>query len=161
LGITPNRGDCLSFIGVARELAAKLATQLVLPEFKPRQLSSFSSNDRIAIVNEVPDECGRFTALAIDQVAAATSPLWLRQRLLRSGMRPLNLIVDVANYVMLETGQPIHTYDARELADKKIGVRRGVANEPLTTLDGQQRQLTADDLVIFDGNGPVGLAGVM
>src|SRR5439155_1391689 len=110
---------------------------------------------------EAADLCPRYCARVVRGVAIVPSPLWVRLRLRRAGMRALNAVVDATNYVMLERGQPLHAFDLERLAERRIVVRRGASGERLTTLDGVERALEPDDLVIADGRGPVALAGVM
>ncbi len=165
ISLTPNRADCLGYIGIARDLAAKLGRALREPTVASladlTTQADYKTEDRVSIGVENPDDCARFTALAMRQVSAIDSPVWLRKRLENSGMRPINLIVDVTNYVMLEYAQPIHAYDHRDLKQQHIQVRRARAQEQLTTLDEVERTLSSDDLVIADGSSSIGLAGVM
>ena len=162
VGLTPNRADCLGYIGLARDLAAKL--DLELKPLSPKTdhlVTSLDSNDHVTIDVQATSDCGRFDGLYIRNAPVVPSPLWMRKRLENSGMRPINLVVDVTNYVMLEWSAPIHAYDERFVADRKIIVRRGKDGEKLKTLDGNEHELHATDLIIADGNGPIGLAGVM
>ncbi|SDJ91157.1 phenylalanine--tRNA ligase subunit beta [Streptomyces indicus] len=158
IAVTPDRGYCLSMRGVAREAA----TAYGLPLRDPALLdvpapNSFGHPVQIAD----PIGCDRFTARTVVGLSPeARSPIWLQRRLQKAGMRPISLAVDVANYVMLELGQPLHTYD-RNLIEGPIGVRRAEAGEKFTTLDGVERVLDAEDLLITDSRGPIGLAGVM
>ncbi|WP_415948707.1 phenylalanine--tRNA ligase subunit beta [Streptomyces sp. KLOTTS4A1] len=158
IAVTPDRGYCLSMRGVAREAA----TAYGLPLRDPALLDvpgPNSSGHPVQIAD--PRGCDRFTARTVVGLQPeARSPIWLQRRLQKAGMRPVSLAVDVANYVMLELGQPLHTYD-RSLIEGPIGVRRAEAGEKLTTLDGVERVLDAEDLVITDNRGPIGLAGVM
>lgn len=173
--LTPNRSDCLGMIGIARDLAAKLerpwtqraealldrdgfATRM---QIKGMLDGTLKTEDHFKIHLESPDDCPRFTGLFIKGVKAVPSPMWMRRRLQAVGMRPINLIVDVTNYAMLEAGHPIHAYDERDVREHEIRVRRAKAGEELKTLDGVSRKLLDTDLVIADGKGPVGLAGVM
>ncbi|WP_461028722.1 phenylalanine--tRNA ligase subunit beta, partial [Streptomyces sparsus] len=158
IAVTPDRGYCLSMRGIAREAA----TAYGVPLRDPALLDVPAPNDygpRVEVTD--PAGCDRFTARAVTGVRPETrSPLWLQRRLQKAGMRPISLAVDVTNYVMLELGQPLHAYD-RNRVDGPIGVRRAEAGEKITTLDGVQRTLHAEDLVITDDSGPIGLAGVM
>ncbi|MEU7181575.1 MULTISPECIES: phenylalanine--tRNA ligase subunit beta [Streptomyces] len=158
IAVTPDRGYCLSMRGVARETA----TAYGLPLRDPALLDVPPPNAYGYPVQVAdPIGCTRFTARTVTGLDPETrSPLWLRRRLQKAGMRPISLAVDVTNYVMLELGQPLHAYD-RTSVDGPIGVRRALAGEKLTTLDGTQRVLDAADLVITDNRGPIGLAGVM
>lgn len=162
LGITPNRGDCLGYLGVARDLSAKLGLPLKYPDHRKVKLDpDLKTSAKVTVRVEDADDCPRFTAVAVRGVKPCASPAWMQRRLEAAGMRPINSIVDVTNYVMLEYGQPIHAYDERGLAKKQINVRRAKEGESLRTLDGNERTLVASDLLICDGDGPVGLAGVM
>ncbi|MGW2562189.1 phenylalanine--tRNA ligase subunit beta [Streptomyces sp. NPDC001514] len=158
IAVTPDRGYCLSMRGVARETAIAYG----LPLRDPALLdvpgpNSFGHPVKIAD----PIGCDRFVARTVVGLdPEAHSPIWLRRRLQKAGMRPVSLAVDVTNYVMLELGQPLHAYD-RSLVDGPIGVRRAEPGEKFTTLDGAKRVLDAEDLVITDNRGPIGLAGVM
>ncbi|MET8112444.1 phenylalanine--tRNA ligase subunit beta [Streptomyces prasinus] len=158
IAVTPDRGYCLSMRGVARETA----TAYGLPLRDPALLDVPGPN-AYGYPVEVSDPvgCDRFTARTVTGLSPeARSPIWLTRRLQKAGMRPVSLAVDVTNYVMLELGQPLHAYD-RSLVRGTIGVRRAEQGEKLTTLDGVRRTLDAEDLVITDERGPIGLAGVM
>ena len=160
LDLTPNRGDCLSMIGVAREVAALLGRPLRIPQPSFKELpESIEGQARVDI--EDPDLCRRFCARLIKNVKVGPSPLWMQQRLRNAGIRPISNIVDVTNYVMLELGQPMHAFDYSLLKDGHIIVRRGRAGEKMLSLDGNERVLTPDMLAITDPSGPVGIAGVM
>ncbi|MFE9397744.1 phenylalanine--tRNA ligase subunit beta [Streptomyces flavidovirens] len=158
IAVTPDRGYCLSMRGVAREVAIAYG----LPLRDPALLDVPAPNSYGYLVKIAdPQGCDRFTARTVVGLEPeARSPIWLRRRLQKAGMRPVSLAVDVANYVMLELGQPLHTYD-RSRIDGPIGVRRAEPGEKFTTLDGTQRVLDAEDLLITDNRGPIGLAGVM
>ncbi|MFD0224614.1 phenylalanine--tRNA ligase subunit beta [Streptomyces hirsutus] len=158
IAVTPDRGYCLSMRGVARETA----TAYGLPLRDPALLDVPGPN-AYGYPVEVSDPvgCDRFTARTVTGLSPdARSPIWLTRRLQKAGMRPVSLAVDITNYVMLELGQPLHAYD-RSMVRGAIGVRRAEQGEKLTTLDGVQRTLDAEDLVITDERGPIGLAGVM
>ncbi|MFC8197107.1 phenylalanine--tRNA ligase subunit beta [Streptomyces sp. NPDC057298] len=158
IAVTPDRGYALSMRGVAREAA----TAYGLPLRDPALLDVPGPN-AFGHPVEVSDRqgCDRFTARTVTGLAPETgSPIWLQRRLQKAGMRPISLAVDITNYVMLELGQPLHAYD-RSRIQGAIGVRRAEAGEKLTTLDGTKRTLDAEDLVITDDRGPIGLAGVM
>ncbi len=159
--ITNNRPDCYSIIGLAREAAA--AFNLPMKHHEPDVKGGAEGNLLDLIDVEVPadDLCRRYTARMVRNVKIAPSPKWLRQRLRANGVRPINNIVDITNYVMLEYGQPMHAFDYRYIGSKKIVVRRSEKGETLTTLDGAVRALTPGMLVIADGEKPIGLAGVM
>lgn len=158
IAVTPDRGYCLSMRGVARETAIAYG----LPLRDPALLDVPAPNAfGYPVKVSDPMGCDRFTARTVVGLdPEARSPIWLRRRLQKGGMRPISLAVDVSNYVMLELGQPLHAYDRSRL-DGPIGVRRAEPGEKLTTLDGVKRVLDAEDLVITDNRGPIGLAGVM
>lgn len=160
LDITPNRPDCLCLIGIAREIAAPTNEVLHLPEVHYKELEepidSFISVDIVE-----PNLCPRYCASLITGVKQGPSPDWLQQRLRSYGMRPISNIVDVTNYVMLEYGQPLHGFDYHKLKGKRIIVRLAKDGEPITTLDGAERILTQDTLVIADEEKPVAIAGIM
>ncbi|MFD5741485.1 phenylalanine--tRNA ligase subunit beta [Streptomyces massasporeus] len=158
IAVTPDRGYCLSLRGVARETA----TAYGLPLRDPALIDVPGPNAYgYPVQISDPTGCDRFTARTVTGLSAeARSPIWLQRRLQKVGMRPISLAVDVTNYVMMELGQPLHAYD-RGLVQGTIGVRRAEAGEKLTTLDGTERTLDAEDLVITDDRGPIGLAGVM
>ncbi|MBU7599904.1 phenylalanine--tRNA ligase subunit beta [Streptomyces sp. P38-E01] len=158
IAVTPDRSYCLSMRGLAREAA----TAYGVPLRDPALIDTPAANEHGPAV-EVADPvgCDRFTARAVHGVRPeARSPIWLRRRLEKAGMRPISLAVDITNYVMLELGQPLHAYDRSRLRGT-IGVRRAEAGEKITTLDGAVRELDPEDLVITDERGPIGLAGVM
>ncbi len=158
--ITSNRGDCLGYIGIARELAAATGKKLKISDIELDELDKdvmeFTSVEIIE-----PDLCGRYTARIIDGVKVAQSPQWLKKRLEAIGMRSVNNVVDATNYAMMETGQPPHAFDFAKISDGKIIVRKANAGERLTSIDGSQCDLNTDMLVIADSQVPVGVAGVM
>ncbi|MGW2702070.1 phenylalanine--tRNA ligase subunit beta [Streptomyces sp. NPDC001340] len=158
IAVTANRGDCLSIRGVAREAAIAYG----LPLRDPALLDVPGPNAfGYPVQVSDPAGCDRFTARTVTGLSPeARSPIWLQRRLQKVGMRPISLAVDVTNYVMMELGQPLHAYD-RRLVQGTIGVRRAEEGEKLVTLDGVERRLHAEDLVITDERGPIGLAGVM
>ncbi|WP_328441496.1 phenylalanine--tRNA ligase subunit beta [Streptomyces sp. NBC_00444] len=158
IAVTANRGDCLSIRGVARETAIAYG----LPLRDPALLDVPGPNAfGYPVKVSDPLGCDRFTARTVTGLSSeARSPIWLRRRLQKVGMRPISLAVDVTNYVMMELGQPLHAYD-RSLVQGTIGVRRAAEGEKIVTLDGVERKLHAEDLVITDDRGPIGLAGVM
>ena len=159
--ITPNRPDCLSVIGLAREAAATFDKPLTL--HVPVVKGGAEGNLEELLKVEVPAEdlCPRYTARMVRNVKIAPSPKWMRERLRAMGVRPINNIVDITNYVMMEYGQPMHAFDYRYVKGGKIIVRRAEAGEELTTLDGNVRKLTENHLVIADDTRAVGLAGIM
>ncbi len=159
--ITPNRPDCLSVIGLAREVAATYDAPLTLHEPQVKGGAQGKLENLLQVSTPASDLCPRYTARMVRNVKIAPSPKWMRERLRSMGVRPINNIVDITNYVMLEYGQPMHAFDYRYVKGGKIIVRRAEAGEELTTLDGQVRKLTADHLVIADETRAVGLAGIM
>jgi phenylalanyl-tRNA synthetase beta subunit (EC 6.1.1.20) len=158
--ITSNRPDCLSIVGMARETAATLKTNYTLPETKV----SFASGRRIEdIVNvEVRDVlCRRYMARAVVDVKIEPSPQWMQERLMDAGIRPINNIVDITNFVMIELGQPMHAFDRREITSNRIVVERATVGEKFTTLDEVERTLNSSVLCIKDDKSTIGLAGIM
>ncbi|MCI6054275.1 phenylalanine--tRNA ligase subunit beta [Dysosmobacter sp.] len=159
--ITPNRPDCLSVIGLAREAAATFDKPLRLHEPVVKGGAEGVLTDLLDVETPDADLCPRYTARMVRNVKIAPSPKWMRERLRSMGVRPINNIVDITNYVMLEYGQPMHAFDYRYVKGGKIIVRRAADGEELTTLDGNVRKLTGNMLVIADETRAVGLAGVM
>ena len=159
--ITPNRPDCLSVIGLAREAAATFGQPLRLHEPEVKGGAEGSLVELLDVETPAADLCHRYTARMVRNVRIAPSPKWMRERLRAMGVRPINNIVDITNYVMLEYGQPMHAFDYRYVKGGKIVVRRAEEGEELTTLDGQVRKLNASHLVIADDTRAVGLAGIM
>jgi phenylalanyl-tRNA synthetase beta chain len=160
LNVTPNRGDALSMLGVARELSALFGT----PLRKPKTLASEPADAAkrgFDVRVEDSKKCFRYSARIVDNVTVAASPDWLVRRLASAGVRSINVVVDVTNYVMLECGQPLHAFDLSRLAGGNIVVRSAKAQERLVTLDEKERVLDVDDLLITDGVKPLVLAGVM
>ncbi len=159
--ITPNRPDCLSVIGLAREASATFHTPLRLHEPVVKGGAEGVLPELLDVETPDPELCPRYTARMVRNVKIAPSPKWMRERLRSMGVRPINNIVDITNYVMLEYGQPMHAFDYRYVQGGKIVVRRAKEGEELTTLDGNVRRLTANMLVIADDTRAVGLAGIM
>ena len=159
--ITNNRPDCYSLIGLARETAAAFNVPLKLHEPVVKGGGPGELMELLDVETPDPDLCLRYTARMVRNVKIGPSPKWMRQRLRAAGIRPINNIVDITNYVMVEYGQPMHAFDYRYVGGGKIIVRRAGADKTLTTLDGNVRNLTPDMLVIADETRPVGLAGVM
>ncbi|CAN5465751.1 phenylalanine--tRNA ligase subunit beta [soil metagenome] len=160
LEITPNRPDCLAVYGVAREVHAVTGAPLAPPPWRedpgtPGEVSG------VEVVVEAPDLCPRFTARVFEDVTIGPSPEWLKARLSASGQRPISNVVDITNYVMLLTGQPLHAFDLDRVAGGRLVVRRAHEGEELETLDGDRRRLRCDMVVILDGDGPTSLAGIM
>jgi phenylalanyl-tRNA synthetase beta chain len=160
LEITPNRPDCLSVIGIGREVAALTGQKVHLPEVG-YETAPLAIDRQISVDIVDPDLCPRYCASLITGVRVAASPRWMQQRLLACGMRPINNIVDITNYVMLEYGQPLHAFDYHQIRGKKIIVRRADDGEIIVTLDGVKRVLSRDTLVIADREQAVAIAGVM
>ncbi len=158
--VTPNRADCLSMIGIAREIAALLGKPLRLPEVRLDE-TAYPIEDAASVRIEDAEACPRYTARLVSGIKLAASPPWMRRRLFECGIRPINNAVDITNYVMLECGQPLHAFDMACLKDGGIVVRRAKEGEMITTLDGAARSLTPAMLVIADARTPVALAGVM
>ena len=157
--ITPNRPDCLSMLGMAREAAATFDTKLHYPELECEKTDE-NASDYISV--EVKSElCKRYTARVIKDVKIEQSPWWLQKRLMAAGMRPINNMVDITNFVMLEYGQPLHAFDIRSIAGNKIIVDTAKAGEKFTTLDGVERELFEDTLMINDAEKPIAVAGIM
>ena len=159
--ITPNRPDCLSVIGLAREVSATFDTPLTLHEPVVKGGGAGNLAELLDVETPDPDLCPRYTARMVRGVKIGPSPKWMRERLRSMGVRPINNIVDITNYVMLEYGQPMHAFDYRYVKGGKIIVRRAREGEELTTLDGNVRKLTPNLLVIADETRAVGLAGIM
>ncbi|MDY6912627.1 MAG: phenylalanine--tRNA ligase subunit beta, partial [Chloroflexota bacterium] len=160
ISVTPNRPDCLNMIGIAREIAAFTGAEVRLPEVHYDELE-LPASAMIAIDILDPDLCPRYCGGIIRDVKIGDSPQWMQERLIAAGMRPINNIVDITNFVMLEYGQPLHAFDYYGIGGQKIIVRRAAANEEMVTLDGESRKLTPDMLTIADVAHPVALAGVM
>ncbi len=159
--ITPNRPDCLSVIGLAREAAATFQQPLRLHTPEVKGGADGDLPELLDVETPAADLCPRYTARMVRNVKIAPSPKWMRERLRSMGVRPINNIVDITNYVMLEYGQPMHAFDYRYVKGGKIVVRRAQEGEKLTTLDGKEHTLTASHLVIADDTRAVGLAGIM
>lgn len=161
--ITSNRGDCLSHFGAAREVAAcpTGAYSLVSPVFDPAPRTGERVESVLGLENHVPQQCPLFLARIVRGVRVQQSPAWLRARLEGAGQRPINNIVDITNFIALELGNPCHVFDLKKLAGPRIVVRFARDGEKLTTLDGKQRVLRSDELVVADADRAQGLAGVM
>ncbi|MFM8944367.1 MAG: phenylalanine--tRNA ligase subunit beta, partial [Actinomycetota bacterium] len=158
--VTPNRPDFLSVVGVAREVAAATGVPFTPPPTAVREAKDAASAAARVTVDD-PDRCPRYLARILEARGDAASPLVVQARLTAAGMRPISAIVDATNYAMLELGQPLHAFDLDRLGGHAIHVRRARSGERLTTLDGIDRALTDDDLLICDADGPVAVAGVM
>jgi phenylalanyl-tRNA synthetase beta chain len=160
LEITPNRPDCLGVYGVAREVHAAFMTPLAPPPWA-EEPGTAGDVEGVEVVVEDPDLCPRFTARLFEDVKIGPSPEWLKARLTAAGQRPINNVVDITNYAMLLTGQPLHAFDLDRVAGGRLVVRRARPGETLTTLDDVERVLDEDMMVILDDDGPTSLAGIM
>ncbi len=160
IDITANRPDCLSIIGIAHEVAALTGQKMHIPEISYPETGE-PIGQQIAIVINEPELCPRYSASLITGVKIVESPAWMQERLKACGARPINNIVDITNYVMLEYGQPLHSFDYDRLKNRQIIVRRAKDSEKFYTLDTNERQLTGEMLVIADGERSVAIAGVM
>ncbi len=160
LEITPNRGDCLSVIGVAREMAAIYKRSFKLPEIKLNPTAK-AAGGLATIGIQDPDLCPRYVGCVVEELVLGESPLWLKARLQAAGVRSISNVVDITNYVMLETGQPLHAFDLDLLGERRIEVRRAGSDNSFVTLDGIERQIDPETLMICDGQGPVAIAGIM
>jgi phenylalanyl-tRNA synthetase beta chain len=157
--LTSNRPDCLSHLGIAREVATVLKQPLRLPEIRLTE-SALAATEVASVVIEAPTLCPRYTARVLRGVKVGPSPEWLVQRLEALGQRSVNNVADITNYVMLELGQPLHAFDFDKLSGQRIVVRRARAQEQITLLDGEERALTSDMLVIADAEKPVAMGGI-
>ena len=158
--ITSNRVDCFGVIGIAREVAATFGKKFV-PPVVTKTGNSEDVNDYVSVEVQDKELCSRYTARVVKNIKLAPSPEWMQRRLASVGIRPINNIVDITNYVMEEYSQPMHAYDLDRIEDRKIIVRRASNGEKFTTLDGQERELDDTMLMICDGEKPVGIAGIM
>ncbi len=158
--VTSNRGDCLGYIGIARELAVATGAELRVPNVELAE-SGEDITEFASVQVDEPDLCGRYTARVIEAVKVAPSPDWLRKRLEVVGLRGVNNVVDATNYAMMETGQPPHAFDYAKIAEGKIIVRKAAAGERIVSIDGTQCDLSPDMLIIADARRPIAIAGVM
>ncbi len=165
IDLTPNRPDCLSNIGIAREIAAFTNKKITRPgntfEDQNNVEPDHSMFNSHSVMIESHDDCPRYTARLIEDVVVAPSPFWIQNRLIAVGIKPVNNIVDITNYVMIEIGQPLHVFDFERLKGHKVVVRRALENETLTTLDNKKQTLSCDMLMICDMEKPVAIAGIM
>ncbi len=161
ISVPPNRGDCLSVYGIAREVGSILNQRAKLPVFKLNSASDDDIKDLVSLDIKDIEACPRYVLRMITGVSMVQAPFWIRQRIQKCGMRPINAIVDVTNYVMLELGQPLHAFDYHSLRDKRIEVRVAGGDTVFRTLDGDDRKLVSGDILICDGSGPVAIAGIM
>ena len=159
--VTPNRSDLLSYRGLARELIALGARKSASDSLSRSRadLGTRVSSWKIEVQN--PELCPRYTARVLDQVRVGDSPAWLREKLQSMGLRPINNVVDITNYVLFETGQPLHAFDADTLNGSTLQIRQAQEGESIQTLDDKTCSLTTSDLLIADASGPIALAGVM
>ncbi|MBQ1547920.1 MAG: phenylalanine--tRNA ligase subunit beta [Lachnospiraceae bacterium] len=158
--ITSNRVDCFAVLGIAREAAATFGKEFVPPEV-PETGNSEDVNSMISVEIKDTDLCKRYTGRIVKNIKIAESPEWMKKRLRSHGIRPINNMVDITNYVMIEYGQPMHAYDLSKIAGNKIVVKRAANGDKFVTLDGQERTLDETVLMICDGEKPVGIAGIM
>ncbi|MDY6793599.1 MAG: phenylalanine--tRNA ligase subunit beta [Thermodesulfobacteriota bacterium] len=158
--LTPNRPDCLSMIGIAREICGIQKTKIKYPDMSLDDPTDDISGLASVTIKD-PDHCPRYAARLLTDITVGPSPFWLADRLLSVGLKPINNIVDITNFVLMETGQPLHAFDYDRLAENRIVVRRANEGELFTTLDMNERKLTADMLMICDGEKPVAVGGVM
>ncbi|MED1824099.1 phenylalanine--tRNA ligase subunit beta [Brevibacillus agri] len=158
LGLTPNRSDCLSMLGVAYEVAAILGKEVVLPQI---ELTEDGGENPLEVTIAAENECYQYHGRHFTNAKIASSPQWMKNRLMAAGIRPINNVVDVTNYVLLEYGQPLHAFDAAQVQDRKIVVRLANAGEKLVTLDDQERELDEQTLLIADPAKGLAIAGVM
>ena len=160
INLTPNRSDCLSMLGIAREIAALQNTQIRYPDISlPEAKGNISEKTSVTV--DAPDHCPRYGARLIEDITVAPSPFWLQDRLMSIGLRPINNVVDITNYIMMETGQPLHAFDFDRLSHLRIVVRLAISGESFITLDQKIHDLTDEMLMICDGEKPVALAGIM
>lgn len=160
LGLTPNRADCLNMLGVAYEVAAILGREVKLPKAELNEISEKTS-DYIRVTVEAPEQNPLYIAKMVKNVKIGPSPIWMQTRLMAAGVRPINNVVDITNYILMEYGQPLHAFDYDKLDSKEIVVRFASEGETIETLDGTERTLKADHLVITNGTKAVAAAGVM
>lgn len=158
--LTPNRADALSMIGTAYEVAALYNTKMTKPETTSNELE-VSANDELTVTIENEDKVPYYSARVVHDVTIEPSPIWMQARLIKAGIRPINNVVDISNYVLLEYGQPLHMFDQDAIGSQQIVVRQANEGEKMTTLDDTERELLTSDIVITNGQTPIALAGVM
>lgn len=158
--LTPNRDDALSMIGTAYEVAALYNTKMTKPETTSNELE-LSANDELTVTIENEDKVPYYSARVVHDVTIEPSPIWMQVRLIKAGIRPINNVVDISNYVLLEYGQPLHMFDQDAIGSQQIVVRQANEGEKMTTLDDTERELLTSDIVITNGQTPIALAGVM
>jgi phenylalanyl-tRNA synthetase beta chain len=158
--LTPNRPDCMSALGLAREIGALIGTKVRRPELELHE-GGGAAAERVTVQIDDPDGCPRYAARIVDNIEIKPSPFWLKRRLHAAGMRSLNNIVDIANYIMIETGQPLHAFDFATFSRPNIVVRAATAGEEFTTLDNERRAMPADAVMITDGAAALAVGGIM
>lgn len=161
INVTANRPDCQSIFGIAREVAAVLGKPVKSPDFSYTVEKNLSTKQTVEVKNEATDLCPRYKAHLVTDVKLAASPLWLKRKLFSMGLRSINNIVDITNFVLLEIGQPMHAFDLSDISGNQIIIRRANLNEKIVTLDEKEFNLNNDNLVICDSQKPVALAGIM
>ncbi|MGL4508886.1 MAG: phenylalanine--tRNA ligase subunit beta [Cetobacterium sp.] len=161
LEITPNRPDCLSYIGIAREIAAYYGRKIKCPEFESKKIIESINTGHIDVRIEDKERCKRFSGKVIKNIKVQESPEWLKNRLISMGLKPINNVVDATNYILFECNQPLHAYDLTKINDRKIVVRKALNGEKIVTLDGVERELNKGELIIADAEKPLGIAGIM
>jgi len=160
ISITPNRPDAMSMIGVARDVAAILSTKLIKPDIKLSEISEKTA-ENVSVTIKNPEGCPRYAARVIRNIKMGDSPQWMAERLIAGGFRPINIIVDITNYVLLELGQPLHAFDLTQVSGRKIEVRDSKKDEEFTTLDEKVRKLPPNTVLICDSKRPVAIGGIM
>ena len=164
LNVTPNRGYCLSYLGVAREVAALVGKSFRVPDYEAELEKNWGESpigDKLKVDNREPELCVRYSGMVIENIKPGPSPKWLADRLTAIGLRPINNVVDITNFVLMEYGQPLHVFDKDLLEGPSIIVRRGKESESFTAIDGSDLKLDQDALVIADDNKAIALAGIM
>ncbi|MDO0966720.1 phenylalanine--tRNA ligase subunit beta [Staphylococcus haemolyticus] len=158
--LTPNRADALSMVGTAYEVAALYQTEMTKPETQSNETSESATNE-LSVTIDNPEKVPYYSARVVKNVSIEPSPIWVQARLVKAGIRPINNVVDISNYVLLEYGQPLHMFDQDHIGSKEIVVRQAKDEETMTTLDNNERKLVDTDIVISNGQEPIALAGVM
>ncbi|ATH62895.1 phenylalanyl-tRNA synthetase beta chain [Staphylococcus pasteuri] len=158
--LTPNRADALSMVGTAYEVAALYQTQMTKPQTASNELNEFAT-DELSVTVKNENKVPYYSARIVKNVTIGQSPIWMQSRLMKAGIRPINNVVDISNYVLLEYGQPLHMFDQDQIGSNHIEVRQAQENETMTTLDDQERTLLESDIVITNGQTPIALGGVM
>ncbi len=161
VGVTPNRPDCLSMLGIARELSAAFKVPLKIPEHDIPDIEEYQTESDFLVEILQPALCNRYAGRLITGVSISNSPEWIKKRLEKSGVRPINNVVDITNYVLLEFGHPLHAFDADKIDGRKIKIDIAGSNNKIVTLDGVERKLKDDALLIWDDKRPIAIAGIM